>query len=134
MKIEMELVSRPFDKATATNLRKAKSAKAKAMFKGAAGRPKASELERRKTLAIKVATDLFMKNGYAATSLNEIAKDAGVSRRTIYQHFGDKGAMFREVILACNRGSFVQPPTVEPGSTLFFNTLPRFRLHPWRNL
>lgn len=83
-----------------------------------AGRPTATELERRKTLALNVATELFVTNGYAATSLVDIAKGAGVATRTIYQHFGDKEAMFREVIFARDTGGVIQPPLVENGDTL----------------
>ncbi len=84
-----------------------------------AGRPTAVELERRKALAIEVATDLFVTHGYAATSLVDIARGAGVATRTIYQHFGDKEAMFREVIFARDTGVVLKPPLVEPGDTLF---------------
>lgn len=66
------------------------------------GRPTLEELERRKNRVLEVATRLFTEEGYAATSLIDIAKEAGVATRTIYQHFGDKPAMFREVIFARN--------------------------------
>jgi AcrR family transcriptional regulator len=65
-----------------------------------AGRPTLAELERRKVVVLEVATDLFVTNGYAQTSLVDIAKRAGVATRTLYQHFGDKEAIFREVIYA----------------------------------
>ena len=84
-----------------------------------AGRPTAAELERRKALALDVATDLFVTRGYSATSLIDIAKGAGVATRTIYQHFGDKEAMFREVVFARDTGSVIVPPQYEPGDTLF---------------
>ena len=84
-----------------------------------AGRPTAAELERRKDLAVQVATELFVTHGYAATSLVDIARGAGVATRTIYQHFGDKEAMFREVIFARDAEIMVRPPMAEPGDTLF---------------
>ena len=65
-----------------------------------AGRPTLDELERRKAKVMKVATDLFVRQGYAATSLVDIAKQAGVATRTLYQHFGDKEAMFQSVMYA----------------------------------
>jgi TetR/AcrR family transcriptional repressor of mexJK operon len=82
------------------------------------GRPTAAELERRKARALQVATDLFVAHGYAATSLVDIAKGAGIATRTIYQHFGDKEAMFREVIFARNTGAIIVPPALEPGDTV----------------
>lgn len=64
-----------------------------------------------------VATDMFVKRGYAATTLLDIAKKAGVATRTLYQHFGDKEAIFREVIFARDT-AIVDPPVVEPDDTL----------------
>lgn len=77
------------------------------------------ELERRKALVMAVATDLFVTHGFAATSLVDIAKGAGVATRTLYQHFGDKEAIFREVIFARDEGQAIEPPVVNPGDTLF---------------
>ncbi len=84
-----------------------------------AGRPTAAELERRKSLVMDIATELFVTQGFAATSLVDIAKGAGVATRTLYQHFGDKEAMFREVIFARDDGEAIERPTVQPGDTLF---------------
>jgi len=53
-----------------------------------AGRPTLVELERRKRKVLEVATKLFVRDGYSATSLVDIAKGAGVATRTVYQHFG----------------------------------------------
>ena len=100
----------------ANNGKKPKSAPRKA---NQAGRPTAAELERRKAVALDVATELFVTRGYSATSLIDIAKGAGVATRTIYQHFGDKEAMFREVVFARDSGSVIPPPQLEPGDTLF---------------
>jgi TetR/AcrR family transcriptional regulator, mexJK operon transcriptional repressor len=83
-----------------------------------AGRPTASELERRKERVMEVATELFVANGYSATSLVDIAKGAGVATRTLYQHFGDKEALFREVIFARDAAFAIPKPTVEKGDTL----------------
>ena len=68
---------------------------------------------------MEVATQLFVDQGYAATSLVDIARGAGVATRTLYQHFGDKEAIFREVVFARDVGAALVKPTVEPGDTLF---------------
>jgi TetR/AcrR family transcriptional regulator, mexJK operon transcriptional repressor len=83
-----------------------------------AGRPTAKELERRKHRVMEVATQLFIERGYAATSLVDIAKGAGVATRTLYQHFGDKEALFREVVFARDLGDVIHPPVIEDGDTL----------------
>lgn len=84
-----------------------------------AGRPTADELERRKALVMDVATELFVQRGFAATSLVDIARGAGVATRTLYQHFGDKEAIFRDVIFARDTEAAVQPPALEADDTLF---------------
>lgn len=84
-----------------------------------AGRPTAVELERRKARVMEVATELFVHQGFAATSLVDIARGAGVATRTLYQHFGDKEAIFREVIFARDASAAIMRPTVEVNDTLF---------------
>jgi AcrR family transcriptional regulator len=44
------------------------------------------------------AKALFIRNAFAGTSMDAIAADAGVSKLTVYSHFGDKDNLFREVI------------------------------------
>ncbi len=66
---------------------------------------------------MQVATDMFVTRGYAATTLLDIAKQAGVATRTLYQHFGDKEAIFREVIFARDT-AVIDKPHVEAGEDL----------------
>ena len=40
----------------------------------------------------------FLAHGYAATSMDKVAKAAGVSKATVYSHFGDKESLFNAVI------------------------------------
>lgn len=68
---------------------------------------------------MQVATELFVERGFAATSLVDIARGAGVATRTLYQHFGDKEVIFREVIFARDAEAALQPPKVEAGDTLY---------------
>lgn len=84
-----------------------------------AGRPTEDELTRRKDKIREVALALFVRDGYAATSLVDIAKFAGVATRTIYQHFGDKEAIFRNVMYAPETAAVFEPPTVRDGDSLF---------------
>ena len=83
-----------------------------------AGRPTAAELDRRKARVMEVATQLFVAHGYAGTSLVDIARGAGVATRTLYQHFGDKEDMFREVIFARDASGAPERPTLHDGDTL----------------
>lgn len=77
--------------------------------KNRAGRPTSEELERRKAVIIAEATQQFVKRGYAGTNLVDISRAAGVSTRTLYQHFGDKEGIFCAVMYA-QRSDYAVPP------------------------
>ncbi len=46
------------------------------------------------------ALEVFARDGYTRAGIDVIAKEAGVSTRTIYNHFGDKATLFQAVITA----------------------------------
>jgi AcrR family transcriptional regulator len=45
------------------------------------------------------ALEVFSADGYSRASIDNIARAAGVSTRTLYNHFGDKAALFEAVIV-----------------------------------
>ncbi|MEL6528926.1 MAG: TetR/AcrR family transcriptional regulator [Pseudomonadota bacterium] len=47
---------------------------------------------------VAAAAHSFMDVGFAATSIEKVAADAGVSKVTIYNHFGDKRALFAAAV------------------------------------
>lgn len=47
---------------------------------------------------IEAATRLFLRHGYGGSSMDAIAQEAGVSKQTIYHHFGSKDALFGAII------------------------------------
>lgn len=49
---------------------------------------------------IAAAQHQFLESGYAATSMDAVAEDAGVSKLTIYNHFGNKAGLFAAVLEA----------------------------------
>jgi len=51
-----------------------------------------NEVKRQKILD--AAVSLFTEQGYAATSMDFIAKNADVSKQTVYSHFGSKDELF----------------------------------------
>src|SRR5271165_4975999 len=54
---------------------------------------------RRKHTAIAgAALVLFARDGYERTSVDAIAAEAGVSKRTVYSHYGDKENLFLLVL------------------------------------
>ena len=63
------------------------------------GRPPAGEIEQRKRTILAKATELFIANGFEKTTVGAIGKAAGVTKRTIYDHIGDKDTLFRAVCM-----------------------------------
>src|SRR5579859_4065699 len=60
--------------------------------------PKARLLERKQE-AIKVAAkELFLQHGYADTTMEMVAAQAGVSIMTLYRHFRGKDILFQAVV------------------------------------
>jgi AcrR family transcriptional regulator len=53
--------------------------------------------ERRRQL-LDVARDVFGSKGFHATSMEEIADTAGVTKPVLYQHFGSKRALYRSLL------------------------------------
>jgi AcrR family transcriptional regulator len=62
------------------------------------GRPRLADAEALAGRIVDVATALFLTEGYGATSIEEVARQAGVSKRTFYSRFPDKPAVFRAVV------------------------------------
>lgn len=54
--------------------------------------------EAKSAAILKGAMQEFLKNGYAATSMDKVAKSAGVSKATVYSHFGDKESLFNALM------------------------------------
>ena len=50
------------------------------------------------TLIIDAARDLFLEDGFAATSMDTVAQAAGVSKATVYAQFGSKAQLFAAMI------------------------------------
>ena len=71
------------------------SAPAKKSGSRKGGRP--LDAAKRQTI-IDTAAHLFFHNGYAATAIEQVAADAGVSKVTIYNQFGDKRALFAAAV------------------------------------
>ena len=61
------------------------------------GRPK--DLAKRQAI-LDAAKSLFLSNGYANTSMDAVATEAGVSKLTVYSHFNDKETLFSAAVVA----------------------------------
>jgi len=54
--------------------------------------------ERKREAIVQAALRLFLRDGFERTSVDSIAEEARVSKRTIYNHYGDKENLFLSVI------------------------------------
>ena len=75
---------------------------------------------RKRRAILDAATTLFLAEGYLATSMDQIAAAAAVSKQTVYKQFADKQTLFREIVTGTV--TEVSDPVAEqvaslPGST-----------------
>ena len=59
-------------------------------------RAEKTRLTRRRIVA--AAADLFLDQGYGATTLDQVAARAGVAVQTVYFHFGNKATLLKEAL------------------------------------
>jgi TetR/AcrR family transcriptional regulator, mexJK operon transcriptional repressor len=62
------------------------------------GRPTAQAAVRLETAILDQATRAFLAHGYAATTIEAVARTCGVAKRTIYARWNGKPALFRAVL------------------------------------
>lgn len=62
------------------------------------GRPSQSQSGLIREQILDIATDMFLAQGYGATSIEAIAKSAGMAKRTFYHRFADKEELFAAVV------------------------------------
>ncbi len=82
---------------------------------------------------IKAAARVFMASGYGAASMDQIASEAGVSKQTVYSHFGAKEALFEAIIhgkceALTGRDGVTLNRTEDPETILFDTALSFLRL------
>lgn len=65
-----------------------------------ADNPKAGLMARKRAAIVDAALNAFLERGYAESSVNSIAADAGVSIKTLYRHFESKDELFSAVMMA----------------------------------
>lgn len=67
------------------------------------GRPRALSEETRRDQIIESAFNVFLELGYAGTTTDIVAARCGISKRTLYEVFSSKTALFQAVIIAHRR-------------------------------
>lgn len=96
-------------------------------------KPKLLRTEIKHAAIMNAAKELFLNLGYLATSTNAIADKACVSKRTIYEHFGNKNQLFANVLqehwnllLNSNHNIFNENQTITDNLKNFANIFLKF--------
>jgi AcrR family transcriptional regulator len=87
-----------------------------------------------KDIIVKTALRLFLQNGYDKTSMNDIAREVGISKPAIYHHFKNKDELFHEVqslffeeMAKWSKSRFGSCKTLKELLKAFFQSLKSFR-------
>src|SRR5262245_26635263 len=62
------------------------------------GRPTIAEAEKLEERLRKAAVEAFLQHGFDGTTMEGIARAAGISKRTLYARYPDKHALFAAVV------------------------------------
>jgi len=62
------------------------------------GRPTCEQQEQRHEELLTIALDIFLERGFEQTTMEEIAMQVGMSKRTVYARYEDKGALFKAAV------------------------------------
>ncbi|SDG94253.1 MULTISPECIES: TetR/AcrR family transcriptional regulator [unclassified Duganella] len=75
--------------------------------------------DRKRQAIVEAAIAEFRASGFESTSMDKIAATAGVSKRTVYNHFPSKDELFAQILheLWCSIGA-MQPPPYAPAVPL----------------
>ena len=55
-------------------------------------------IDRSRAAILSGAATVFLRDGYDGASVDDVAREAGVAKRTVYNLFRDKETLFRETI------------------------------------
>ena len=66
---------------------------------GLARSPRRSRQRGKRRAVVDAATRMFLRHGYAGASMDAIAREAGVCKQTIYNHYANKEALFGAIVL-----------------------------------
>lgn len=64
-----------------------------------------SSSARKHRAILEAAEALFLRDGYLGTSMDELADRSGVSKQTVYKHFGSKEVLFVELVTSMTAGA-----------------------------
>lgn len=73
-------------------------ARAKASEGPRRGRPTSAQREKRRRRMLEQSLKVFLAHGYQGSTLEELARASGVTKRTIYTDYGDKEGLFAAMV------------------------------------
>jgi TetR/AcrR family transcriptional repressor of mexJK operon len=81
------------------------------------GRPTRAQQAQRHEELLNVALDIFLERGFELTTMEEIATQVGMSKRTVYARYQDKGALFKAAVRLAIERFTVPRETLEAVAT-----------------
>jgi len=60
---------------------------------------------RKRSAILEAAEQVFLRDGYLGANMDEVTALSGVSKQTVYAHFGSKEALFVELVESMTRGA-----------------------------
>src|ERR1700757_1485043 len=83
----------------------------------------------KKQSVLKAALRLFLEQGFGATSMDAIAREAGVSKATLYAHVKSKEELFAAITASCAERLVSSHPDFEHGADVRSELLRFARRH-----
>lgn len=93
------------------------------------GRPTRREAEESLKRVLAIAQRHFLAHGYNETSLDAIAREAGVAKKTLYHHFGSKAGLFGEIVAQCRNSRIAELSSIMLASSEPEHVLKQLALH-----
>lgn len=80
-----------------------------------------------KNRILKKASDMFQSFGFSKVTMEEIASELGISKKTLYKHFSNKEHLLKEILstIKCEVDSFIEA-LISDKSMEFIEKLKRF--------
>ena len=61
--------------------------------------------QRKRAAILEAAEQVFLRDGFVGANMDELTGLSGVSKQTVYAHFGSKEALFVELVTSMTRGA-----------------------------
>jgi TetR/AcrR family transcriptional regulator, mexJK operon transcriptional repressor len=84
-----------------------------AAFRAKAGRPTREQAEARQHALLETALDHFLDKGFEQATIEAIAQDVGMTKRTVYARYPDKVSLFRAAVNLAIERYTVAPAVIE---------------------